>query len=320
MSYANAQTVVDSPKVADNFLIIDVSNLAYRSLHAYNLTTKDGRLSGHVYGSVRLLLSTLGTNLYPGKWCLVFCYDGKNSKKDRLEIMPEYKGGRVKKFNPMPEVADVIQHIPGLHVELKNREGDDGMVWIANALTKKAGGKAVLLTGDQDLWSMLSNPDVSIYSPNKKRFITKKDIQEKYHVENPEKVYLAKAFFGDPSDNIKGIERLTKKKFAKYLNDESLNTPADIYQKLEEEDFDGWSVKARFKLEDGKSRIVTNFKVVRPMIQGFSKEAVKRVKSKKEGKELLKEKLLSFECKNLVNQIGPLFGTPRYVKDNKEEK
>ena len=65
--------IVSKPADADAVLAVDVSNLAWRSAYAHeSLSTSDGRKSGHVFGSVRSLVSVLQNDLWEGKWCLAF--------------------------------------------------------------------------------------------------------------------------------------------------------------------------------------------------------------------------------------------------------
>ena len=310
------QSVVDNPKDADHCLLIDVSNLAYRSLFAYDLATADGSPSGHVYGSVKLLLSTLKNDLTPGKWCLIFCYDGIRAKEDRLKILPTYKEGRTKKFNPLPDVRDVLRSVPGLHVESDVREGDDAIAWMTEVLTKKTGADITILTGDKDMWALTRFDGVKILSPNKKRFITQADIEKEYHVKDPGKIHLFKSFFRDASDNIEGVKFLKKASLAPYINMEDVKTPEDVYKKLVDSEWNGFSVKTRFKIEDAKGIVIKNFQVVCPMMDCFGKESVHKTSISEEAKKSLYSKLMKFECRDLAVKTDYLFGGEQYVANN----
>lgn len=65
-------------------LVVDVSNLAYRSSYGHNtLYTSKGVFSGHVFGAVQSLCSILRNELKGLQVTCYFCYDGKGAKHER---------------------------------------------------------------------------------------------------------------------------------------------------------------------------------------------------------------------------------------------
>ncbi len=301
--------VVDKPKGADVCLVVDVSNLAYRSFHAYSsLTTATGKLSGHVYGSVRLLLATLRNYLDPGKCCIVYCYDGKGAKELRRQTLPEYKAGRDDgRFNPCPEVKDALYRLPGLHVEQAEREGDDAMAWITEKLAS-SGQKVVLLTGDRDLWQLKRLPTVHVYSPNLKRYVIPDDIAAEYFVTDPGRIPLAKALFGDSSDGIKGVERLIRKTVAPLLNAVSA-TDIDAFLDLVRDCGASYlSAKALAKVLEAAPRLKANWAVILPMLHGFGPASVRHVPLTAESRAETERFLLGYDCVALVGMLDAIFG------------
>lgn len=324
--YSRPLVVVDKPGGADGCVVVDVSNLAYRSLYAYgDLTTSDGRRSGSagvVFGSVRLLLSTMKNFLSGGRWCFVFCYDGQNAKALRQQVVPEYKANRDDgRFNPIPDAKAVLRFVPGLHVELAGKEGDDAIAWMA-ARCAKSCAKVVILTGDRDLWALTRFSNVRVLSPNLKRFVTPQDVLEHYLVTDPARIPLAKALFGDPSDGVRGVERLMKKHVAPMLKTPGVDTPEDFYVELGLLDsVDGppppMTVKTHAKLLAHKEKVLRNFKVVSPDLDGFGPGAVTRITTCEANRQALTNFVLDYEGVALAEQLGPLFGEPLTVKEGK---
>lgn len=307
--------VVDMPKGADGCLVVDVSNLAYRSFHAYSsLTTKDGRSSGHVYGhvygSVRLLLATLRNHLDPGRWCNVLCYDGAGAKKVRQAVLPEYKAGRDDgRFNPCPEVRTVLADFPGLHVEQAEREGDDAIVWIVEKLAA-TGQKVVVLTGDRDLWQLKRFPSVHIYSPNLKRYVIPDDIKSEYFVDDPARIPIAKALFGDNSDGIKGVERLQRKMVAPLMNLPDVVDIDTFFHRFGEggTEVGRITAAAQTKINNAEAHIRRNYAVIVPMLDGFSPASVCRTVRDPAARARLEQRLLSYDCVALVGMLDAIFG------------
>jgi DNA polymerase I len=281
-------------------LIIDVSNIVFRAAYANpSLTTSKGKFSGHVFGSVASLLAILRNELKGLEVEMVFCYDGSDSKKYRRTILPEYKANReVREFNPISETYQVLKLWPGIHIEQVDKEGDDG---IAYAVKKLSGRPCVVFSGDRDLWSLLQCPNCRVLSPNLKRFVELSDMYEPYHVTaNPERIYLAKALFGDASDGIKGIERLIKKQIEPILNAEGVVTPEDFYLKLGDTQPDFLSDKSWAKLKDGRDKVFKNYRVILPQLD-FDRKSIVKVTG---NFDALKQKLVEYECFSLLEQFS----------------
>jgi 5'-3' exonuclease len=279
-------------------LIVDVSNLAYRSAYGHKeLSTSTGRFSGHVFGAVDSLLSVLRKELKGETVKIIFCYDGDKSKDYRRTILPEYKGNRVPhEMDPIPEVEEVLRLWPGLHIKQDDKEGDDG---IAFAVKMSKGAPCVVLSGDKDLWPLLQHSNVRVLSPNFKRFVETSDFMKPYHLNgHPERIPLAKALFGD-SDGIKGIERLLKKQVAPFLNAPGVQTPEDFYNAMGSDKPDCISDKMWQKLLDGIDKVIKNYQVILPQLD-FDRSSVTNVKG---DFTALKAKLAEYECFSLVNQL-----------------
>ena len=288
--------------MAKTFLIVDVSNLAYRSSYAHKeLQTSTGRFSGHIYGSASTLLSTFTREEFKGlDLTLCLCYDGKRAKDYRRTVMPEYKTNRIPhEFDPLPEVTELCRLIPGIHIMQEDKEGDDAMAY---AVKMRQGQPCIVWSGDKDIWSLLQYTNVKVLSPNLKRFVEPSDIYQHYHLENkPERIYLAKALFGDASDGIKGVERLIKKQVEPILNADNVLMPEDFYQKLGNTKPDFVSDKMWVKLQENRDKVSKNYLVVLPQLD-FKRESVTVVN--KDSLPLLRQKLIDYECFSLLGLVN----------------
>jgi len=295
--------LIDLPAQAPSVYIVDVSNLSYTSYYGNkDLATSKGQKSGHVFAAIRTLIAQfdhLGQDT-----CPIFCYDGENAKKPRLEIYPEYKGNRTPHdFYPVPDVKEMCKLLPGLHIEYEYGEGDDAIVWAAMLNIPKP---TFIFTGDEDLMSLKRIQTLNIYSPNKKRFVEKADWLAKYHVEDPAKIPISKALFGDKSDNIIGVERLIKKQVEPILNDSKCLDIETFYDMLQTQP-ESMSDKMYQKVMENKDRVMMNYKVVKPMISDFTKRAVTRTTKSTENRDKLFELLKKFECYSVLADAERLY-------------
>lgn len=309
-------SVVSRPAAADGVLVVDVSNLAHRSAHAYeDLKTPDGRRSGHVFGSVRLLLSTLANDLPPGRWCLALCYDGPGAKAARQQVVPEYKAHRREdRFDPMPDATKVVRAVPGLHLMEPGHEGDDAICWVAERCSTK---QVVVLTGDRDLWALLRFPHVRVLSPNLKRYVTPADVEENYLVTDPARIPLAKAVFGDGSDGLKGVHGLQSKTskqrphVAPLLNAPALARTDRVVETFYAVGEDTWQLhmapKTWTSLVASRAQVEANYRVILARTAGFGKQSARVVAQGAAERARLKNHLYDFECRRLVTMLGPLF-------------
>lgn len=314
--FAPVSRVTDSLSKATGLLVVDISNLAYRAAFAHaDLKTAAGRFSGHIHGSTRLLLSTLKNHVPPGNWCIVFCYDGERSKEARQAIMPAYKAHRsVDRFNPLPEMKEVLQYIPGIHVESPICEGDDGIAWSVAAMGNPK-RPCVVLSGDKDLWTLMRFPWVKVHSPNFKRLVTIEDIRKNYHVDDPSRITFAKALFGDNSDGIKSVNRLLKKQVEPHLNAMELNSLEHFMSLVEAADPQTTSEKTKEKLREAQQQIKDNLAVISANTTDFNATTVKRTIAHPENRRALVKALLEYDCKTMVNRVDDFFGAEFYVQE-----
>lgn len=316
--------LVDRPALAEAVLAIDASNLGWRSAYGNEtLFTTTGKRSGHVFGSIRSLVATLENDLCPGlKWCLVFCYDGPKAREARQKIVPSYKANRdPSRFNPVPEVEEVLRLIPGLHIKGESKEGDDGLAWIVQKCRDTK--TIVLLSGDKDLWALIGK-NVSVLSPNLKRYVTQKDIEEQYGITCCENIPLCKSLFGDPSDDIKGVDRLQKKQVRPRIDFLSHGrgkvTMENLLASLALEKPPEMTLNSYNKIIAERQRLIANYAIIVPDLNDWNKESVVHAQKTENSEAQLKEILTRYECFSLLKDIPKLLGEPIEVRDPVKER
>jgi len=305
--------IVDNLKEAEAVLIVDVSNLVYRCAYAHEeLATSDGRRSGHVFGAFQVLRSVFINDLPPKKWFIVFCYDLPTSKAFRQDILPTYKANRKQKdFNPLPEASAALANIPGLHLSHPNREADDCIYWISTWITRNgyADKDIVIYSGDKDMWTFTDLPGVKVLSPNLGRMVTKEDIVKHFYVDSPSKIPLSKSLFGDPSDGIKGPNRLLKKHVVSYLEPENVTLESFLEAVKSSSTM---PLNTKTKILEASDLIRANYKVACPDIYSFEGPGNLRKHSVRtstgDGAEGLENVFAEYECTSLVGTSGFFFG------------
>jgi DNA polymerase-1 len=203
-------------------LLADIPWLLYRSFFALPSSIKDGdgRPVNALLGTVNALLGVLDGRL-PARPCrgVVACMGAENADY-RVRLYPGYHAQR----EPMPaslreqwEKAPALLEGMGWTVRSsEDLEADDVMFSLAR-LEEEAGGNALLLTGDRDLYGGVSERvaviDLRKGGPEE---VGPEEVRERYGVE-PEQVADFIALRGDPSDGLPGAPGIGAKTAAELL-------------------------------------------------------------------------------------------------------
>lgn len=191
-------------------VLIDVSNLFFRSFHAVpkHFTMKDGTPSNAVYGVVSTVFSLLESE----QATHFFAARDLRGPTFRHEEMEGYKAGRPE----MPE--DLATQLPfvfsffteGMELPLLSKEGfeaDDILATIAEHFRNQAETEIVIFSGDQDLFQIVGENVTVLYPQNGGKLpkrMNAEAVYEKMGV-SPEQVPDYKAIAGDTSDRIPGV-------------------------------------------------------------------------------------------------------------------
>lgn len=195
-----------------DYILVDFSNLAYS---AFFKTIAEERLKpenipkyydSHIYNFRDKLEVALRESGFPNP-TYVFAMD--NKPKEKMELMPEYKQNRKKlDFNPKIAVVNMIKQWPCLQAEAKYAEADDV---IASLVKMYYNHNFVVLTTDRDLWVLRRYPNVRIFDPFKRAFISTEHLKEKFKLDRWDQIEIHKILWGDSSDQIPNrIPRMQK--------------------------------------------------------------------------------------------------------------
>jgi 5'-3' exonuclease len=207
--------------MAGPVLLVDAPYLLYRAF--YGLPDKirgaDGRPVNALLGSVNTILAQADERSSRA----VVCCLGPDAAEYRVELYPAYHDHRP----PMPDdLAHQWEHAPALYDALGWRvetsgdlEADDLLGALARA-EEEAGGEALILTGDRDLFQCATAAvHVLLLGGRGKQGpqeIGPAEVRERYGVD-PEQVPDFIALRGDPSDGLPGAKGIGEKRAADIL-------------------------------------------------------------------------------------------------------
>ncbi len=209
---------------------VDAHSLIYQTFHAMSeMTGPDGRPVGAIFGFIRDLVELTRTRRVD---YLICAFDAKGPTF-RHEEYGEYKIDR----EAMPE--DLRPQIEAIHrwldalgilrVEVPGFEADDILATIA-ARTVEAGGECYLVTNDKDARQLVGD-HVHIYLIRKRKEMGRQEVIDEWGV-TPEQVIDLQALWGDPGDNIPGVEGIGRKTASELL--QKYGSIEGIFEHIEE--------------------------------------------------------------------------------------
>ncbi|CAD7286380.1 DNA polymerase I [Campylobacter suis] len=198
--------------------IIDTFGFFFRLYYAMSgLKNKDGKPSGMVSGFANFILNL--KEEYQSDY-IIFALDSKG-KTLRHELAGEYKANRseppAELKAQLPVCIKMIEKMGLCAISREGYEADDIIASVVKEC-KKEGIFTRIVTHDKDLYQLIEDGKVSIYSPQSKVEHDTQSCIEKYGVK-PEFIRDYLALTGDSSDNIPGVKGIGSKG-AKKLIDE----------------------------------------------------------------------------------------------------
>ena len=199
-------------------LLVDGNNLLKIGFHG----VKDYFNKGEHIGGLWHFINTLRRFIDEENFSKVIVFwDGETSSSQRRLIYPKYKLNRKSPENEMKEesfnkqkhrVKEYLEEMFVRQLEFPNSEADDLIAYYCQI---SKGEDKTIFSGDRDLTQLISD-DVTIYSPNTKKYYKKGDNIKLHDIEIPHyNVKTFKIVSGDKSDNIDGIYYLGEKTFVK---------------------------------------------------------------------------------------------------------
>jgi DNA polymerase-1 len=280
--------------------VIDGKSVFYRGYYAMpNLSTKDGKPTGGVFGFATMALEVI-RRLKPDYVAVAWDKPKTNIRK-RLELYPEYKAGRKPAPPDFYEQVEVLQELLKAFgwplYELDDYEADDIMGALA-VQAKKKGIETMLITSDLDMLQLVNDhvhvyalktglSNIELYSP--------KSFEAKYGIHVNQFLDL-KALKGDSSDNIPGVPGIGEKGALDLLK--QYETLDGVYENLA-------LIKEslRKKLEAGKELAYLS----KQLAQIWTDAPIKLDLSEVDGSKCQPEKVLdllqNLEFRNLARQL-----------------
>lgn len=200
-------------------LIIDGDSFAHRAYHGLPKTIrrKGDRPAGAIVGFANYLL-----RLYADEQprAVVVGWDTLEVPNFRAELFPDYQGGRefdddiVEQLAVLPELVEAFGFAIG---KAAGFEADDFLA-TAVAAEEKAGGSAIVASGDRDAFQLASARTIILYPAKAGEMarIGPAEVRQRYGVE-PRQVPDFIALRGDPSDKIPGARGVGEKTAASLL-------------------------------------------------------------------------------------------------------
>lgn len=202
-------------------LIIDGNNMAHRVRHVFSLTNPDGTDVSVTYGFMHNIKALF--NKFHPTACIV-AWDG-GIPRFRREVVPSYKANRTRDdeddyanfIRQLQELATVALPSAGiLNVRRRAMEADDIMYQAAFMAYMAFYEEVIVVSGDEDMFQVITMEDVYVYHPGKKAIIDEDYIEKECGVSVKDYVHW-RALQGDTSDNIKGVPGIGPKRATEYF-------------------------------------------------------------------------------------------------------
>ena len=197
--------------------LIDGNSFIYRMFFALpEFSTKDGKIVNAIFWMAKFFVNTL---VKEKPDYLVFIKDAV-WPNFREEIYADYKATRDRMpDNLRSQIDDISKMISMLKidiVEVAGYEADDVLWTLATKFKKNKNNQVFILSGDKDLFSLISE-NVFVYDTMKKIVFDSEKTVEKFWVK-PEMIIDYLAICWDKADNIPWIEWFWPKKAVDLIN------------------------------------------------------------------------------------------------------
>ncbi len=244
--------------------LIDANSFIYRMFYWMpEFKTNFGEVVNAVFWIARFFLEQLKKE----KPDYVLFIKDATWENFRHKLDKDYKATRDKMpdnlRSQIPLIEEMIKkmHIP--IIEISGVEADDVIGTLAKKYNKNKDYEVDILSGDKDLYSLVSE-NVKIYDTMKKKKYWPKEVEEKFWIK-PEKIIDYLAIVWDKADNIPGIDGFWPSKAVNLIN--IIWSIEDIYKLIDENNFKNISEKERLEILK-KKFWEENAKKLFPMFKG----------------------------------------------------
>jgi 5'-3' exonuclease len=201
-------------------LAVDTPSMLFRAFYALpdSIEGPDGNPVNALLGAANLILREVEAH---DPRAVVLCF-GPDAASYRTELYPTYHADRVEMPDGLaPQWADARGFFEafGWTVAVSDSLEADDLLGTYAALEAEAGGQALLLTGDRDMYQCAGKRVTVLYvrTGNKgAEEVTPDEVRKRYGVD-PEQVPDFIALRGDPSDGLPGAKGVGPKTAAELL-------------------------------------------------------------------------------------------------------
>ncbi|NVP17364.1 hypothetical protein HUU51_01475 [Candidatus Gracilibacteria bacterium] len=210
--------------------LIDGNSFIYRMFFALpEFATKDGTVVNALFGMAKFFVSTL---VKENPDYLIFVKDAPGDNF-RNHLYSEYKATRDRMpdnlRSQMSLIEEMIEKLGVETIEISGYEADDVIGTLAKKFDGNKDFEIDILTGDKDLYSLVSE-NIKIYDTMKKQKFGPVEAKQKFGVESKLIIdYLS--IVGDKADNIPGIDGFGPAKAVDLIN--YIGTIESIYEIVE---------------------------------------------------------------------------------------
>tara|TARA_B100000700_G_scaffold330447_1_gene456720 strand:- start:1253 stop:2203 length:951 start_codon:yes stop_codon:yes gene_type:complete len=270
-------------------IIVDGLNLFTRHFIANPSTNENGESVGGTVGTLGAICR-LAEKFSPDRMIVVWESGGSPRKR---QIYPEYKSSRrPQKLNryygddipstvqnrndQINTLISILSELPVIQIYVPDCEADDVIGYICKY--KLEGWRKVIVSSDKDFYQLL-NKETIIYSPTWKKFVSFKEVREKFSI-SAENFCLAKSICGDSSDNIPGIKGAGFKTVAKrfpFLESRNFFLISDIITECTRQIESGSKVKVFKTIIENENVIRRNWKLINLDTNNLSAYQIERI-------------------------------------------
>ena len=270
-------------------LIVDGLNLFTRHYIANPSTSENGESVGGIVGTLNAI-SRLSEKFGPDRIAIVWESGGSLRKRG---IYKGYKSGRrpqklnryyledipntVQNRNSQVEILIAIfANLPVVQLYIRDCEADDIIGYLCKY--KFNDWQKVIVSSDKDYYQLLDKKTL-IYSPTWKKFVSFKQVREKFKVSSSN-FCLAKSICGDSSDSIPGVKGAGFKTVAKrfpFLEKDEIISISDIITECKQRLESGSKVKVYREVLESEDVIRRNWKLIRLDTNNLSHMQIKKL-------------------------------------------
>jgi len=234
--------------------LIDGSSYIYRAYHALTpLSNSRGFPTHAIYGVTNMILKILREKK-PDYIAVVFDAKGPTF---RHKESPTYKANRPTMPDDLsqqiPYIKKIIQALGITFLEKEGYEADDIIATLCKQFAHQD-VEIVLVSGDKDLWQLLSSK-TKLWDSMRDKILEERDILGKYKLP-PSRLKEVMALTGDKIDNIPGVPKVGEKTAIKLIQE--FGSLDNLLANIEK-------VKSRLLRENllqYKNQVLTNLKLV----------------------------------------------------------